>query len=189
MTERRSRAALVVFGALLLVGGLSVVAMGVKVFGAARSHRDLFTPTVVRWWRDGAWGSYAAVLALGLFAATAGVLLARAAWRPSGGRRLTPTITLSDGRTTGHGTTGAVTVRSAALVRSVRHDLEQLSGVERAGVQLCGVYPNLEIRAVLDVDGASDLQTLVTRVKERLARLDHTAGIKPQATRVNIRLR
>jgi hypothetical protein len=176
-------------GAGLLLGGASGVAMGAQLFGVARSHRDLFTPAVVRWWGDGGWGSDAVVLVLGLSAAVAGVLLGRVQLRPSGGSRLAPTITLFTGSTESDGIRGVVTVRTSGLIRGVRRDLEQLAGVQRAAVELSGVYPDFEMRATLDVDGASDLPTLTKRVEERLARLDHTVGIKPHVTRVNISLR
>src|ERR1019366_3067920 len=66
VSDRLNRVVLGLLGLLLLAGGGLFVCLGPGVFGSNRSHRDVFDATVVRWWNEGGWMSFAVVVAIGL---------------------------------------------------------------------------------------------------------------------------
>jgi hypothetical protein len=181
VTARTNRSVLIVLGVFLLAGGGLSAAYGGGAFGAARSHRTIFDGTVIRWWNEGGWESFAVVVAIGV------VLLAIGAWlavgqlrRASGGNR-TPDVTFP---ATGRGET---TLRSSALATRVGRDLERIADVSKARVHLHGTYPTIELRAALTVGDEIDLDTLPDRVDDALSRLTETTGIVPDPVHVTLR--
>ena len=93
MSDRRNRLILTVVGLLLLVGGGLAACLGAGVFGTARSDRDVFDATLVRWWDEGGWKSFAVVTAIGVVAVVLGAYLALAQLQRNDGRQRTPTVT------------------------------------------------------------------------------------------------
>ncbi len=54
-------------------------------------------------------------------------------------------------------------------------------------VGLFGQYPDIELRAVLEVGDDIDLEHLPARVDEALGRLQATAGVRPTDPQVTVR--
>lgn len=172
-------------GLLLFVGGGLSVCLGAGVFGNDRSNRQVFDPTVVRWWNEGGWMSFAVVVAIGAVAVTIGLALMLSQLRRNDGRRRTPKFTL---RPTA-GSRGETTLRSPALSHTVEADLERIANVEGAMVGLFGHHPEIELRAVLDVGDHCDLEHLPDRVDEVLARMQTTTGIRPDPVQITVRFK
>src|SRR5579871_2867008 len=92
MTDRRDRFLLTVIGLLMLVGGGLAVCLGGGVFGDDRANRRVFDDTVIRWWNEGGWMSFATVVAIGAVGAALGVWIMVAQLRRNDGRARTPTF-------------------------------------------------------------------------------------------------
>ncbi len=185
MTDRRNRLVLGVIGFLLAVGGALSVCLGAGVFGTPRSNRDVFDRTVVRWWDEGGWMSFAVVVAIGVVLLALGLLMVRTQLRRNDGRRRTPTLTFAPVE----GARGDTTLRAAALSHTLEGDLETIPEVSAAMVGLFGSYPRIELRAVLDVTDDADLEHLPATVDEVLGRMAATTGIQPNPVQITVRFK
>lgn len=185
MTDRRNRVILIVVGLLLLVGGGLSACLGAGVFGAARSNRDIFDATVIRWWNEGGWKSFAVVTAIGIVAVVLGAFLASSQLHRNDGRQQTPTIIFPP---TG-GAPGETTLRSPALRHHLEADLEGIPDVHSAMVGLFGRYPTIEMGAVLTVNDNIDLERLPGQVDTVLARMETTTGTRPDPVQITIRFK
>jgi hypothetical protein len=179
--DRRNRVSLALLGLLLAVGGGLSAALGGEVFGTNRADRDVFDPTVTRWWNEGGWESFAVVTAIGVVLFLVGVWLVFGQLRRHDGRSHTPTVTFPT-----NGSRGETTLRSSALADSVKVDLERAPQITRASVGLFGSYPAVEMRAVLTVVDDANLEDLSVRVDEALARMETTAGVRPDPVQVTV---
>ena len=154
------------------MGGGLAACLGAGVFGAARADHHVFDPTVARWWDEGGWESFAVVTAIGVVAVALGAYLALAQVHRNDGRQRTPTVKFPQN----NGARGKTTLRSAALSHNLETDLEAIADVHDARVGLFGRYPTIEMRAVLAVGDAIDLDNLPAQVDAALARMQATTG-------------
>jgi hypothetical protein len=185
MADRRNRLVLGVVGLLLLLGGGLAACYGAGLFGTARSDQAVFDTTVVRWWNEGGWMSFAVVVAIGAVGAVTGVLLMLAQLRRNDGRSRTPTFAYPSRP----GDQGETSLRAAALSHGLETDMESLPDVHHAAVGLFGRYPDLELRAVIDVGDNADLDQLPDRIQQTLDRLAVTAGLRPDPVQVTVRFK
>ena len=145
----------------------------------------MFGPTVVRWWAEGGWESFAVVTAIGVVAVALGAFLALAQVQRNDGRQRTPTVKFPPG----DGGRGETTLRSAALSHNVETDLESIADVHDARVGLFGRYPTIEMRAILGVGDDIDLDNLPARVDAALGRLQATTGARPDPVQITVRFK
>jgi hypothetical protein len=185
MSDRRNRIILTVIGLFLLVGGTLSACLGAGVFGTTRSNRTIFDSTVIKWWDEGGWKSFAVVTAIGVVAVALGALLAFSQLHRNDGRQQTPTVTFPPT----DGARGETTLRSPALSHHVEADLEAIPDVHNATVGLFGHYPAIEIRAVLSVGDTIDLERLPAQVDAVLARMETTTGTRPDPVQITIRFK
>jgi hypothetical protein len=185
MSDRRNRVIVAVVGLVLLVGGGLSACLGAGVFGTARSDRHVFDATVVRWWNEGRWESFAVVTVIGLVAVVLGAFLALAQAHRNDGRQRTPTVKFPPS----DGARGVTTLHSPALSHHVQTDLEAIPDVHDAMVGLFGQYPTIEMRAVLAVGDSIDLDRLPAQVDAVLARMQVTTGIRPDPVQITIRFK
>ena len=120
MSDRRNRLILTVVGLLLMVGGGLAACLGAGVFGTARSDRDVFDATLIRWWDEGGWKSFAVVTAIGVVAVVLGAVLALSQIHRDDGRQRTPTVTFPPTE----GVRGETTLHSPALSHHLEADLK-----------------------------------------------------------------
>lgn len=184
MTARRHRVVLGLIGVLLLVGGGLSACLGAGVFGASRSNRPVFDRTLIRWWNEGGWESFAVVGAIGGFALVVGALLALGQLRRNNGKKRAPTIDLPVSGTRGH-----TRLRSPALSHSLEADLKTIPDVHDALVGLFGRYPHLELHTTLTVGDQADLDQLPRHVDAALDRMETTTGIRPDPVQVTVRFK
>jgi hypothetical protein len=185
MRDRSDRAIVAGIGFVLLVGGGLAACLGAGVFGTARADHHVFDPTVARWWDEGGWESFAVVTAIGVVAVALGAYLALAQVHRNDGRQRTPTVKFPQN----NGARGETTLRSAALSHNLETDLEAIADVHDARVGLFGRYPTIEMRAVLAVGDAIDLDNLPARVDAALARMQATTGARPDPVQVTVRFK
>jgi hypothetical protein len=184
MIDRNNRRSLALIGFLLLVGGGLSAALGGGAFGNRRADRDIFDTTLIRWWNEGGWESFAVVTAIGFVLAVMGAVLVLRQLHRNDGRAHTPNVTFP-----ADGTPGETTLRSPALSRNLEADLERIPDVDQATVRLFGEYPRMELRAVLTVGDQIDLDGLPGRVDEALDRVTTTAGVRPDPVQVTLRFK
>ncbi len=184
MTDRSNRTVLTALGLVLLAGGGLSAALGAAAFGTDRSNRDVFDATVIRWWNEGGWESFAVVVVIGAVAVLLGGRLALGQLRRNDGRHRTPTVTFP-----ANGSRGQTTLRSPALSHNLEADLETIPEVTRAAVGLFGRYPTIEVRAVLTVGDDIDLADLPAKVGQALGRVETTTGIRPDPVQITLRFR
>lgn len=185
MSDRRNRRILVVIGLLLAAGGVLACCLGAGVFGTARSDRDVFDPTLVRWWTEGGWMSFATVVAIGAVLAVIGIVLMAAQLRRNDGRSRVGDFAYPGA----DGDRGETSIRAAALSSGLEADLERIPDVQQALVGLFGAYPNVEMRAVLDVGDDADLDGLPGQVQRALDTLATTARVRPDPVQITIRFK
>jgi hypothetical protein len=181
--DRRNRRRLAVIGLLLAAAGTLSACLGAGVFGTARSNRPVIDSTVIRWWNEGGWKSFAAVAAIGLVTIMVGMWLAAPQLRRNDAKSRTPTIVFPP-NPLGRGETA---LRAPALSHSLENDLVRIPDVTKASVGLFGPYPDIELRAVIDLNDSADLDQLPDRVDEVLARLHTTTGIALDPIRIGLR--
>src|ERR1035437_8220545 len=87
------------------------------------------------------------------------------------------------------GARGETTLRAPALSHSLEGDLVRIPDVHDAMVGLFGRYPDLELRAVLDVADDVDLEALPGNVEEALERMEVTTGIRPDTIQITLRFK
>lgn len=171
--ERRNRRRLAVIGLLLAAAGTLSACLGAGVFDDARSNRPVFDGTVISWWNEGGWKSFAVVAAIGLVTIVLGLWLAAPQLRRNDAKSRTPTIVFPPnppGR-------GETSLHAPALSHSLEHDLIRIPDVTKASVGLFGPYPDIGLRAVLEVNDNADLDQLPDEVDKALARMHTTTGI------------
>jgi hypothetical protein len=183
MSDRANRSVIGLVGLLLAVGGGLCVCLGAGVFGTSRSNRAVFDSTIIRWWNEGGWSSFAVVVAIGLVAVAIGVLLSLAQLRRTDARQRTPSFAFPSGV----GGRGETSLRGAALSHGIQADLENIDDIHHAAVAVLGGYPDLELRAVLVVSDNADLEHLRDSVDEAVARMETTVGIRPRSVRITVR--
>jgi hypothetical protein len=184
MIDRRNRRVAAVIGLVLMFGGGLSACLGAGVFGKARADRAVFDSTVVRWWNEGGWESFAVVTALGAVAVTFGLILALPQLRRNDARYRTPTIIFPPPAEHGRGET---TLRAPALSHRLEADLARIPEVKGAMVGLFGRYPNIELRAMLDISDHINLDQLPDQVEGVLDRMHTTTGIRPGPIVVTVR--
>ena len=184
MIDRKNRRTLALVGFLLLVGGGLSAALGGSAFGNRRADRDVFDNTLIHWWNEGGWMSFAVVTAIGFVLALIGAVLVLRQLHRNDGRTHLPTVTLPS-----NGERGETTLRPSALSRNLGTDLERIPDVEHATVRLFGQYPTIEMRAVLTVGDHIDLDGLPAQVDQALDRLKTTAGFRPEPVQVTLRFK
>lgn len=179
MSDRTNRVLLVLVSLVLIaMGGVGLsFSLGAWGQGAASAH--VFTATLVRWWREGSWMSFAAASFTGLVFAVAGLVLAVYELGRRGGRPrlgdfdlLQATVPATDGQVRGR-----TTVRAAGLSRALQVDLSRLEGVDGARVDMFGRPGELEVLARLDVLDTADMAGVGAGVRSCLERLGATAGL------------
>jgi hypothetical protein len=182
--DRRNRASLAVLGLVLAIGGGLTAALGGGVFGTARADRDVLDATLVRWWNEGGWESFAVVAAIGVVLFFVGLWLVVGQLQRHDGRSHTPTLTFPT-----NGSRGETSLRSSALAHSVQVDLERAPEITKASVGLFGPYPAVEMRAVLTVADDAELDDLTVCVDKALTRMETTAGIRPDPVQVTVQFK
>ena len=185
MSDRRNRLILTSLGLLLVVGGTLSACLGAGVFGTDRSDQDVFDGTLIRWWNEGGWKSFAVVTAIGAVAVVLGAVLALSQIHRDDGRQRTPTVTFPPTESA----RGETTLRSPALSHHLEADLEAIPDVHHARVGLFGRYPTIEMRAVLVVGDNIDLDRLPTQVDAVLTRTETTTGSRPDPVQITIRFK
>lgn len=185
MIDRRNRVVLGLLGLLLMAGGGLSACLGSRVFGADRSRRDIFDHTVVQWWHEGGWKSFAVVVAIGVVAFVVGLRAVLLQLRRNDGGRRTPDVSFRPKE----GAHGETTLRSPALSHALERDLVRIADVRAATVGLFGDYPSIELRAVLDVGDGVELQRLPEQVGEVLSRMEATAGVRPDPVQMTLRFK
>jgi hypothetical protein len=185
MSDRRNRLILTALGLLLAVGGGLAACLGAGVFGTARSDRDVFDATLIHWWNEGGWKSFAVVTVIGAVAVVLGALLAFSQLHRNDGRQRTPTVIFPPTP----GGRGETILRAPALSHHLQADLETIADVHNATVGLFGRYPNIEMRAVLAVDDNIDLERLPAQVDAVLARMQTTTATRPDPVQITIRFK
>jgi hypothetical protein len=185
VSDKKNRLVVALIGLLLLIGGGLSACLGSGVFGSARSNRDVFDATTIRWWNEGGWMSFAVVTAIGIVAVGLGVGLALGQLHRNDGRQRTPTVTFPPG----DGARGETTLRAPALSHHLEDELEAIPDVDGALVGLFGRYPTIEMRAVLSVGDEIDLDQLPSHVDAVLARMETTTGVRPHRIQVAVRFK
>jgi hypothetical protein len=183
MTDRANRLVVTGFGLVLLIGGGLAALQGAAVFGDHRSNTRVVTSTVVRWWREGGWMSFAVVGAIGATAIVIGAVVASKQFGRNDGRVRASTLILEHP----DGTRGETTLRAPALSHNLETDLKRIPDVRDAAVGLFGQHPGLELRTVLTVGDSVDLEELPARVSEVLARMQTMTGAHPNPIQVTVR--
>jgi len=183
LSDRRNRAFLIVLGLLMAAGGGLACCLGAGVFGSARSNRDVFDATVVRWWNEGGWMSFATVVAIGAVLGCFGLVLMAAQLRRDDGRSRVSNFSYP----TTAGDRGETSVRAASLSHALEADLERILDVRKALVGLFGRYPRVELRAVIEISDDADLDGVRTHVEEALSVFHTTTGVRPHPAQVTIR--
>ncbi len=180
--DRRNRRIAVLIGIVLAAAGAVGAAVGAGVFGTARSHHAVFGPTVVRWWNEGGWKSFAVVVAIGVVALGLGLWLALPQMMRNDALRRTQAMVLSDSG----GTRGETTLQAPALSHGVEADLERIPDIRKAAVGLFGVYPRIELRGVIEVTDDADLDRLPARIEDVFQRVHASTGVRLEPIRLTV---
>ena len=181
--DRRNRRIAALIGLLVAAGAGLAICVGAGVFGTPRSDHAVFGPTLVRWWNEGGWRSFAVVVAIGAVGIGLGLWLALPQLVRNDALRRTQAMALGDDRNV----RGETTLRSPALSHGLETDLERIPDVAHAAVGLFGTYPDVEMRAVIDVSDDVDLDRLPDRVDEVFRRAYTTTGIQLDPIHITIR--
>jgi hypothetical protein len=181
--DRRNRAVAALVGLLVGAGATLAACVGAGVFGRGRSDHAVFGPTLVGWWNEGGWKSFAVVVGIGVVAIGLGLWLALPQLVRNDALRRTQAMALShpgDVR-------GETTLRAPALSHGLESDLERLPDVCHAAVGLFGTYPDVEMRAVIDVTDDADLDRLPDRVDDAFQRAYTTTGVRFDPIHISVR--
>ena len=157
--------------------------MGAGVFGTPRSDHAVFGPTLVGWWNEGGWQSFAVVVAIGVVVIGLGLWLALPQLVRNDALRRTQTMLLSDPAND----RGETTLRAPALSHGLETDLERLPEVAHVTVGLFGTYPDVEMRAVIDVTDDADLNLLPGRVDDVFQRAHAITGVRLDPIHITVR--
>jgi hypothetical protein len=82
---------------------------------------------------------------------------------------------------------GETTLQAPALSHGLETDLERLPEVANAAVGLFGTYPDVELRAVIDVTDDADLNLLPDRVDNVFRRAHATTGVRLDPIHITVR--
>jgi hypothetical protein len=181
--DRRNRRVAAVIGLVVVAGAAVAACVGAGLFGTRRSDHAVFGPTLVGWWNEGGWKSFAVVAAIGVVAIGLGLWLALPQLVRNDALRRTHAMVLSDpanGR-------GETTLRAPALSHGLEADLERLPEVDNAAVGLFGTYPDVEMRAVIDVTDDADLNLLPAHVDDVFQRAQATTGARLDPIHITVR--
>ena len=182
--DRRNRRIAAFAGLLVAAAGALAACLGAGVLGTARSNHAVFDTTVVRWWNEGGWKSFAVVAAIGAVAIGAGLWLALPQLLRNDARPRTDALVLPNA-----GGRGETTLRAPALSHALESDLERIPDVSNAVVGLFGAYPNIEMRAIIDITDDADLDGLPNQVDEVFGRLHTTTGVRLESIHIAVRFR
>jgi hypothetical protein len=181
--DRRNRWLAALIGLIAAAAGAVSACVGAGVFGTDRSDHAVFGPTLLRWWNEGGWKSFAVVVVIGAVGVVLGLWLAVPQLRRNNARARTSTVVFPP---TG-ARRGETSLHSPALSHGLETDLKRIPDVRDAAVGLFGAYPDIEMRAVIDVVDDADLEHLPDRVDEVLERMRNTTGIRLDPIRVTVR--
>jgi hypothetical protein len=181
--DRRNRRVVALIGLIVAVGAALAVGVGAGVFGTPRSEHAVFGPTLVRWWNEGGWKSFAVVVAIGAVGIGLGLWLALPQLLRNDALPRTQVMMLSVLATD----RGETTLRGPALSHGLEIDLERIPEVANAVVGLFGTHPNVEMRAVIDVTDDADLTRLPDRVDEVFQRAYATTGVRLDPIHISVR--
>ncbi|MGH9066275.1 MAG: hypothetical protein ACRD0J_01930 [Acidimicrobiales bacterium] len=191
MSDRANRALWIVLAVVLVAMGGVGLSFALGAWGAGAANADIVTGTLVGWWREGSWMSFAAAAFIGLSALLAGLALCASELSGNGGRSRLGDFSLSGGLSpaTGPGEDrGRTVVRAASLHHGLEADLRRIPGVEGALVSLFGTPEDLEVSARLRVDEATDLDKVVVSVHQAVERLGRLASVRPGDSDVTVSL-
>jgi hypothetical protein len=181
--DRRNRRTAAVIGLVLAAAGALAACVGAGVFGTARSDHGVFGPTVVHWWDEGGWKSFAVVVAIGAVAVGLGLWFALPQLRRNDAQRRTQAMVLTDTDPI----RGQTTLQAPALSHGLESDLQGIAAIRKAAVGLFGAYPDIELRAVIDVTDDADLEHLPDQVDTIFARVHTTTGIRFDPIHIAVR--
>ena len=120
--DRRNRRIAAVIGLVVAVGAAVAVCVGAGVFGTARSDHAVFGATLVRWWNEGGWKSFAVVAAIGAVGIGLGLWLALPQLVRNDALSRTQGMVLSDSGPV----RGETTLQARALSHGLETDLERI---------------------------------------------------------------
>ncbi len=186
MTDSANRGLWLVVGLILMAMGGVGLSFSFGAWGEGAAHATIITHTVVRWWREGSWKSFAAAAFIGFAFLVLGLLLL---WRelvPHQGRARLDDFVLPPAG--GVPSRGETVVRAASLSHGLEGDLESIPGVERALVGLFGTTEHLAVRARLRVLDTADLEEVSRRAAEAMARMARTASLRTEDAEVTVSL-
>ncbi len=181
--DRRNRGIVALIGLIVAAAGALAACVGAGVFGAARSNHAVFGSTVVRWWNEGGWKSFAVVVAIGVGIIGLGLWLALPQLVRNDALRRTQAMVLNSAG----GTRGETTLQAPALSHGLENALERIPAVRNAAVGLFGAYPELEIRAVIDVTDDVDLERLPAQVDTVFQRAHTATGVRLDPIHIAVR--
>ena len=181
--DRRNRRIVALIGLLVAAGATVAACVGAGVFGTPRSDHAVFGPTLLRWWNEGGWKSFAVVVAIGVVGIGLGLWLALPQLVRNDALRRTQTMLL----THPGNARGETTLQAPAVSHGLEADLERLPEVARAAVGLFGTYPDIEMRAVIDVTDDADLDHLPDRVDDIFDRVHATTGMRLHPIHISVR--
>ncbi len=184
MTDRTNRVMWVLIAVMLTAVGGGGLSLALGAWGHA-GPVDVVDPTVVRWWGDGGWMSFASVAFIGLVLVALGLVLVRGELRHQG----TPRLADFDPCEGYQGPVrGRTMVRAAPVAAALEADLKTLRGVRRATVGLFGRAGDLEVRARLEIGDEVDLASLSDAFGEMVERFVHTSNLSPSKVEVTLSL-
>ena len=180
--DRRNRRIAALIGLVLAAAGALSACAGAGVLGTAPSDHAVFGPTVVRWWDEGGWKSFAVVVAIGAVAVGLGLWFALPQLRRNDAQRRTQAMTLASASIRGQ-----TTLQAPALSHGLESDLQGIAAIRKAAVGLFGAYPHIELRAVIDVTDDAELDHLPDQVDTIFQRVHTTTGIRFDPIHVAVR--
>lgn len=188
MSDRANRVVWVLVAMLLMAAGGVGLSFSLGAWGASSAHADIITSTVVRWWQEGGWMSFASAAFIGLVVFVLGAALVRGQLTRNEGRSRLDDFELDGANGPDPAHRGHTTVRAASLSHALEGDLERIPGVARALVGLFGSPRDAEIHARLRINDSVDLGHIAEEVRESLVRLRHSTGVSPSDVDITVTL-
>jgi hypothetical protein len=183
MIDRRNRIVLTGLALVLLAGGVLALLLGTGLFGQHRSNYAVITAANLHRWDGYGAKAYAVAGAVGFVLLVIGLFFATKEWRRNDGKkRATPiTFPVKD-----HDR-GQTTLNTPSLSHALENDLKTIPNVKGAMVGLFGSAPNIELRSVLVVSDAIDLEELPKQFDLALDSFTKTVGFRPDPVQVTLR--
>jgi hypothetical protein len=186
MTARTNRVLWLAVALVLMAMGGVGLSFSFGAWGQGAAHATIITHTVVGWWREGAWKSFAAAAFIGfVFLVLGFALLWRELTPHQGHARLDDFLLLVPDSRVARGET---VVKAASLSHGLEGDLETIPGVERALVGLFGTTERLAIRVRLRVRDSADLEEVSRQVAEAVGRMARTGSLHTDDVEVTVSL-